>query len=267
MLLAVEVGNSNTLFGLYEHGEDRLQTAWRLTTERDRMPDEWLALLAALFAADGRRLEQVDAVVLSSVVPSVTTWLVAMTRQRLGLEPLVVSASLDLGIRLLVDEPRQLGADRLVDCIAAFARYGGPAIIVDLGTATTFDVISADGDYLGGAIATGVGTSLKALAANAAQLFNVELRLPERTMGTNTVDQLRSGIVLGHLALMEGIIARLRRELGAEAPVILTGGLAPIFAGASAVFAHHDPDLTLDGLRLIYRRLRPTNESGIAGAT
>ena len=183
MLLAVEVGNSNSLFGLYDHSRDELIAAWRLTTERDRMPDEWFALLAALFSAEDRSPNQVDAVIMSSVVPSVTTWLVAMARDRLGIEPIVVSADLDLGVRILVDEPRQLGADRLVDCMAAFARYGGPAIIVDLGTATTFDVISADGDYLGGAIAAGVETSLKALAANAAQLFAVTLGLPDRVIG------------------------------------------------------------------------------------
>ena len=261
MLLAIDVGNSNTLFGLYEHGEDQLVAAWRLTTERDRMPDEWFALLGVLLSAEGRVLTQVDAIILSSVVPGVTSWLAAMARDRLGIEPLIVSTDLDLGVRILVDEPSQLGADRLVDCIATFARYGGPAIIVDLGTATTFDVISEGGDYLGGAIAAGVETSLEALAANAAQLFTVALALPKQVIGKNTIDHLRSGIVLGHLAMMEGLIDRVRRELGADAPVVLTGGLAPLFVGASALFTHHDPDLTLYGLRLIYHRLSSTAAS------
>ena len=185
MLLAVEVGNSNTSLGLFADGDERLVANWRISTERDRMPDEWYALLAALFAADGRSLGEIDAVILSSVVPSVTTWLTEMTRRRLAIETIVVSAALDLGIRILVDNPREVGADRLVDTIAAYARYGGPAIIVDLGTATTFDVISDAGDYLGGAISTGVMTSLKALASNAAQLFAIELSLPDRTIGKN----------------------------------------------------------------------------------
>lgn len=254
MLLAAEVGNSNTLFGLYERDREALLASWRLSTERERMPDDWFALLASLFAAEGLHLDRVDGVVVSSVVPSVTGWLSAMARQRLGLTPLVVSAELDLGIRLLVDEPRQVGADRLADVVAAVARYGGPAIVIDLGTATTFDVVSAEGDYLGGAIAAGVGTSLKALSTNAAQLFAVELRLPERAIGKSTIEHLRAGIVLGHLAMLEGMVVRFRHELGAEAPAILTGGLAPLFAGASPLLQYHDPELTLRGLRLIHER-------------
>ncbi len=257
MLLAVEVGNSNTLFGLYGHEDDQLLRSWRLSTNRDRMGDDWLALLAALFTADGRALSEIDAVILSSVVPGITRSIVEMAQGRLGVEPLIVDADLDLGLRILTDNPREVGADRLVDSVAAFARYGGPAIVVDLGTATTFDVISADGDYIGGAIAAGLTTSLRALTAGAAQLFTVELTLPTRAIATNTIDHLRSGIVLGHLAMLEGMIARIRRQLGVDAPVVLTGGLAAIFAGASPLIAHHDPDLTLDGLQIIHRRLHP----------
>lgn len=255
MLLAVEVGNSNTLFGLYRTGEDGLLASWRLSTERERMPDEWFGLLASLFGAEKLRLGDVDGVIVSSVVPSVTGWLSAMSRERLGVEPVIVSAALDLGLRLLVEEPSQVGADRLADAVAAFARYGGPAIVIDLGTATTFDVISAEGDYLGGAIAAGVATSLKALSVNAAQLFAVELRLPERAIGKSTLEHLRSGIVLGHLAMLEGMVGRIRDELGVAATTILTGGVAPLFAGASPLLEHHDPELTLAGLRLIYGRL------------
>jgi type III pantothenate kinase len=254
MLLAVEVGNTNTTFGLFA-GPDMV-SSYRLSTERERMPDEWFALLAALLASDGQSLQEVDGAIVSSVVPSVTTWLVAMIRSRLGIEPVVVSGELDVGLGLDVDEPKQLGADRIVDCVAAFDRYGGPAIIVDLGTATTFDVIGPDGTYLGGAIAAGVGTSLRALAGNTAQLFNVELHMPRGVIGRNTADQLRAGIVTGHLALLEGMIARTRAELGANAIVIVTGGFAHLFAGKSPVFDHFDPDLTLNGLQLIYRRVR-----------
>ncbi|MDQ3654833.1 MAG: type III pantothenate kinase, partial [Chloroflexota bacterium] len=209
MLLAGEVGNSNTMFGLYDLQHAELVASWRLSTDRDRMPDDWFALLSSLFQAGGHALADVEAVILSSVVPPVTTALHSLAHNRLGVSPIVVDPTLDLGIRLLVEEPTKLGADRLVDCIAAYAKYGGPAIIIDLGTATTIDAISAIGDFVGGAIATGVATSLKALSANAAQLFNIELRLPDHTLGKNTVDQLQIGIVLGHLALLEGLVIRM----------------------------------------------------------
>jgi type III pantothenate kinase len=255
MLLAVEVGNTNTTFGLFSDSGD-LVSSYRLSTERERMPDEWFAMLAALLASDRHSLNEVDGVIVSSVVPSVTTWLVDMTRSRLGIDPVVVSGDLDVGLGLDVEEPRQLGADRIVDCVATFASYGGPAIIVDLGTATTFDVIDSDGTYLGGAIAAGVGTSLKALATNAAQLFNVELQMPEHVIGRNTADQLRAGLVAGHLAMVEGMIERTRAELGTDATVVITGGLAPLFVGRSPLLDHYDPDLTLNGLRIIYDRVK-----------
>jgi type III pantothenate kinase len=255
VLLALDVGNSNTLCGIYERDSPALRTSFRLSTDRDRMPDEWLALLTTMLAADGMRLGEFDAVIISSVVPGVTTWLLEMSRQRLRLEPVVVSAALDLGLRLRVGEPDKLGADRIVDCVAAFARYGGPAVVIDLGTATTVDVVSAEGDYLGGVIAAGIGTSLGALATNAAQLFNVELLLPDRTVGTTTVEQLRSGIVLGHLLMLEGIVGRIREEIRVAAPTVLTGGLAPLLAGKSPSFDHHDPNLTIDGLWMIHARV------------
>jgi type III pantothenate kinase len=255
MLLAVEVGNTNTTFGLFS-ASGELVASYRLSTERDRMPDEWFAILAALLASDGHSLRDVDGVIVSSVVPSVTTWLLEMAHNRLGIDPVVVSGELDVGLGLDVEEPRQLGADRIVDCVATFASYGGPAIIVDLGTATTFDVIGADGTYLGGAIAAGVGTSLKALATNAAQLFNVELHMPDHVIGRNTADQLRAGLVAGHLAMVEGMIERTRSELESDATVVITGGLAPLFAGRSPLFDHYDPDLTLRGLKIIYDRVK-----------
>jgi type III pantothenate kinase len=259
MLLAVDVGNTNTTFGLFT-ASGELTTAYRLSTERQRMPDEWYAMLAALLASDKHGLAEVDGVIISSVVPSVTTWLVEMTRNRLRIDPVIVTGDLDVGLDLDVDEPRQLGADRIVDCVAAFERYGGPAIIVDLGTATTFDVIDRNGAYKGGAIAAGVATSLQALASNTAQLFNVELHMPEAVIGRNTADQLRAGIVAGHLAMLEGMIGRTRAELGMDAQVIVTGGLAPLFADRSSLFDHFDPDLTLHGLRLIYDRVRAAND-------
>jgi type III pantothenate kinase len=249
------VGNSTTHCGLYDHGSPTLRGSFRLSTDRERTPDEWLALLAALMANDALHPGDIDAVIVSSVVPAVTGWLHEMCRRRLGITPLVVGPDLDLGIALQVDEPEKVGADRLVDCIAVQARYGGPAIVIDLGTATTFDVTDDAGNYLGGAIAAGVGTSLKALSGNAAQLFAVEMRLPDAAIGKTTADQIRGGIVLGHLAMMEGMIERLRAAISGGAVTVLTGGYAPLFAGRSPLFDHVDPDLTIDGLRMIWDRI------------
>lgn len=254
MLVGVDVGNTNTSFGIFdERGE--IAASYRLSTERERMPDEWFALLSTLLSSNDLTMDGVDRVIISSVVPAVTTWLGAMVRQRLGVEPIVVTGALDVGLGLDVEEPRQLGADRIVDCVAASERYGAPVIIIDLGTATTIDLVGSDGAYKGGAIAAGVGTSLKALAGNTAQLFNVELRMPERLIGRNTADQLRSGIVAGHLAMLEGMIAKTRSELGVPAPVVITGGLAPLFLEGPRFFDHYDPDLTLVGLRIIDERI------------
>lgn len=254
MLLAIEVGNTNTVFGLFAT-DGELLTSFRISTTRDRMPDEWFALLASLLASSSLDPQEIDSAIISSVVPSITPWLVEMARTRFGIEADVVSGRLDVGLTLDVEEPRQLGADRIVDCVAAIARYGAPAIVIDLGTATTFDVVDRNNTYRGGAIAAGVATSLKTLATNAAQLFNVELFLPDRVIGRNTGDQLRSGIVSGHLAMLEGMIARIDDELGERATVILTGGLSPLFADRSPRFDVVDPELTLEGLYLIHERL------------
>lgn len=254
MLLAIEVGNTNTVFGLFSARGD-LITVFRISTARDRMPDEWYAMLSALLASAGLSSAEIESAIVSSVVPSVTPWLLEMCSTRFGVDADVITGMMDVGIRLDVEEPRLLGADRIVDCVAAIARYGSPAIIIDLGTATTFDVVDRDNVYRGGAIAAGVATSLKTLASNAAQLFNVELFLPDRVIGRNTADQLRSGLVTGHLAMLEGMIARIDDELGERATVILTGGLSSLFAGRSPRFDIVDPDLTLGGLYLIHQRL------------
>jgi len=255
MLLAIDVGNTNTVIGLYDLAGDRRVASWRVATRADRMPDEWFALLAPLFAVEGRDPKAVRAVIVSSGVPSVTLWLGQMVRQRLGLEPMVVAIDLDLGFRVRTDNPREVGADRLANTAAAFARYGGPAVVVDFGTATNFDVISAEGDFIGGAIAPGLAISAEALAGRAAQLFTVALAMPTKAIGTNTVTNMQAGLALGYLGLLEGMITRIRRELGVEAPVIVTGGQGELFAHASPLITHYDPDLTLDGLHLIYRRV------------
>ena len=254
MLLAIEVGNTNTVFGLFAANGD-LATSFRVSTTRDRMPDEWYAMLSALLSTAGLTATEIHSAIISSVVPGVTPWLVEMCQSRFGVEADVITGATDIGMVLDVEEPKQLGADRIVDCVAAIARYGSPAIIIDLGTATTFDVVDRNNVYRGGAIAAGMATSLKSLATNAAQLFNVELYVPSHVIGRNTADQLRSGIVTGHLAMLEGMIERIDEELGERATVILTGGLSKLFEGRSIRFDVIDPDLTLAGLSLIHQRL------------
>ncbi|MDQ3514322.1 MAG: type III pantothenate kinase [Chloroflexota bacterium] len=257
MLLAVDVGNSNTVIGLCDSGaSEGVLEVWRLTTEAERMPDEWFSLLWPLLRARDLELTAIQDVVVSSVVPTVTGWFAAMCRHRLGIDPLVVSIDLDLGMRALVDRPSEVGADRLVNTVAAFHRYGGPAIVIDFGTATTFDVVSAEGNFIGGAIAPGLMISLEALTGRAARLFAVDLALPESAIGTNTVTNIQSGLVLGYLAMLEGMIGRIRAELGGTATTIATGGLARFFADATPMIDHHDADLIIDGLRLIHRRVR-----------
>ena len=254
MLLAIDVGNTNTVFGLFAADGD-LVASFRISTARDRMPDEWYAMLAALLGTAGLAGSEIRSTIISSVVPGVTPWLVEMCRARFGVEADVISGAMDVGITLDVEEPRLLGADRIVDCVAAISRYGAPAIIIDLGTATTLDVVDRNNVYRGGVIAAGMATSLKTLATNAAQLFNVSLFLPESVVGRNTADQLRAGIVTGHLVMLEGMIARIDEEIGERATVILTGGVAHVFAGRSLRFDVIDTDLTLDGLYLIHQRL------------
>lgn len=255
MLLAINANNTSSVFGLYDSAADRLISAWRVSTRRDRTPDEWYALLVSLFGSGGQQISDVDAVIIGSVVPGVTTWLRVMALNRLAIEPIIVSAALDLGFRALVDQPEDVGPDRLANTVAAFERHGGPAIVVDFGTATNFDVISADGDFLGGAIAPGLMVSLEALTARAARLFSVDMVLPERAVGTSTITNIQSGTVLGHLAMVEGMLERMQGEVGEGATVIATGGNAPIFAAVSTAIHHYAPNLTIDGLNLIYQRL------------
>lgn len=259
MLLAVDVGNTNTVFGLCDAAGSRVLATWRAATRRDRMPDEWYAILAPLLAGSGFAVQEIDAAIVSSVVPSVTRWLSAMCQERLNLDPIIVGVNLDLGLPILMDNPPEVGADRLVNSVAAYHRYGGPCIAIDFGTATNFDVVSAAGEYLGGALAPGMIIALEALANRAARLFSVDLVLPSRAIGKNTVEAMQSGLVLGYLAMIEGMVTRIQEELGEPATVIVTGGYAEIFAAASPLIAHHDPDLTIDGLRLVYQRVMAAN--------
>ena len=255
MLLAINVGNTHTKFGLYA-GAAR-QAGWRATTDREATGDDWGAGLATALAVRGQTLAAVRGCIIASVVPPVTAALVTMSARWLGTPALVVGPHLRLGIRLGGENPQAIGADRVVNGAAAFARYGGPCIVVDLGTATTVNAVDGAGTLLGGAIAPGLNTAASELYRRTAGLAVADPVVPRRVIGTSTERALQAGIVLGHLGPVEGLVARMDAELragGAPAPipVVATGGLARLLAPATPVFTHIDPDLTLDGLQMIY---------------
>lgn len=256
MLLTVDVGNTNTVFGVYELDTNRLLTTARASSRRDRMPDEWYAILAPVLGASGIDPVGISDMIISSVVPNVTRWLTEMGQERLHVEPIIVGIDLDLGIGIDYPNPREIGADRLVNSIAAVHKYGYPIISIDFGTAINFDIVDAQGNYVGGALAPGLVVALDAMVSRAARLFSVELALPERAIGKSTTSAIQSGVVLGYLSLLEGMITRIRAELDGDPTVIITGGYSEIFAGASPLIDHHEPDLTSEGLRLVYARVR-----------
>lgn len=256
MLLTADVGNTNTLFGLFEAGTDEPVVTVRASSRRDRMPDEWYAILAPTLAAQGVDISGITAVVISSVVPSVTRWLTFLSTSRFGAEPIIVSGSLDLGLPIDADNPPEVGADRIVNSLAAVHRYGAPVIVVDFGTALNFDVVDHRGHYLGGALAPGLVIALDAMTSRAAKLFAVDLEAPPSAIGRNTISAIQSGLVLGYISLVEGMIQRLAAELNGTPTVVVTGGYAELFAEHSSLIDHHDPDLTIDGLRLVWDRLR-----------
>jgi len=250
MLLAIDVGNTNVTVGVYR--DETLHATWRLATVHDRMPDEYGILLLQLFAHRALKPEDISGVAIASVVPRLTQVFREFSRAYVGIDPLIVDAGVKTGVRIRYESPRDVGADRVVDCAAVQHKYGGPACVVDFGTATTFDAISREGDYLGGAIAPGIGIAAEALFARAARLYRVEIAPPSRVIGTNTVMALQSGIFWGYVSLVEGLVARFRGELGADMKVIATGGLAEAVARETTVIQHVDPWLTLDGLKIVY---------------
>lgn len=257
MLLVVDVGNTTTVFGLVARDQDVPRVSWRLASTRDRTADEWFALVQPHLDRSGISGSTIDGMMVSSVVPAIGSSLVDLGRRYFEVEPATVGPHLDLGIRVDVDQPRETGADRLVNCAYAFSRFGGPTIVVDLGTATKIEAITADGVFGGGVIAPGLGLSLDALATRAARLYAVELILPDRAIGRNTVAAVQSGVVAGHLAMVEGMVARVTHELGGAARVVLTGGFSGALASASPIFTDYMPDLTLRGLAYLYRRNHP----------
>ena len=253
LLLALDVGNTNTVIGFFE-GDALVATA-RLTTARDRTADEHALFLRAVIEGKGRKVADVDDVIVSSVVPPQDFPIRAACRDAFGIDPLFVARGVKTGMRILYDHPGEVGADRIVNAVAAVARHGAPCIVVDFGTATTFDVVSAAGDYLGGVICPGPGISADALFSRAARLSRVDLHRPERVVGKNTAQSVQSGLFWGVVAQAEGLIARIRAELGEPAAkVVATGGLAPLYAAASTDLSLVDPDLTLRGLRILHER-------------
>jgi type III pantothenate kinase len=256
VLLVVDVGNTNTVFGLFENDSARVRTTARMSTRRDRMPDEWYAILAPVLASAKVSIDEISAMVISSVVPTVTRWLEEMGELHLGVKPMVVSVDLDLGIGIDYPQPREIGADRLVNSLAAWTKYGAPLISIDFGTAINFDVVDHRGNYVGGALSPGLFVALEAMTSRAARLFNVELVLPPSAIAHSTTEAIQSGVMLGYLSLLEGMIARIGRELEGQPTVIVTGGYGEIFAGASPLIDAWEPDLTIEGLRLVYERNR-----------
>jgi type III pantothenate kinase len=250
MLLAIDVGNTNIALGLFEG--DRPGPRWRVATDHARMPDEYGILLLDLLRHAGIAPGDVRSIAMASVVPSLTGTLVQACRTYLGRAPLVVDMGMKTGVRVRVEDMKQVGADRVVDAAAVQKLYGGPACIVDFGTATIFDAVSPEGDYLGGAIAPGIGIAAEALFQSAAKLPKVDLRRPPSAIGRNTVQSLQSGLVFGHVALVEGMVARFRAELGPRMKVIGTGWLVELIASETKVIEIVAPWLTLDGLRIVH---------------
>jgi type III pantothenate kinase len=266
MLLTLDVGNTNTVLGLYRLAPDELITHWRVSTLRTQTADEYGVLFLNLFAMRKVEATDVSAIIISSVVPPLESTLRQVCERYFNLKPMFVEPGIKTGMPILVDNPAELGADRLVNGVAAFAKYGGPCIVVDFGTATTFDVISGKGEYLGGVIAPGLAISAEALFARAARLSRVDVKKPTKVVGTNTVAHIQSGLYYGYIGLVDGILERMLNETrgpdsasdAAPPPprIIATGGLARLIVDDSRFIDTIDDMLTLDGLRLIYERNR-----------
>lgn len=254
MLLAIDAGNSNITLGVFE-GED-LIAQWRMITDHDKGGDEYAADLRNLLESTNVDLGKIDAVVIASVVPPLDQTLKQMVHECFRLTPLFVNHSLDTGLKILYDSPSDVGADRIVDAVAAVTKYGAPCIVVDFGTATTFNVVNAAGEYLGGVIAPGLMISAEALFLRAAKLPRVEIKQPEKVIGSSTVGAMQSGLYHGYAGLVDGVLEKMIAEMNTEPRVIATGGLASLIANASRFIEKVDSTLTLDGLRLVYERTR-----------
>jgi type III pantothenate kinase len=254
MLLAIDCGNTNTVFAIFDN-DGRKRGEWRSSTDHNRTADEFGMWLIQLMRLESLAPEQVTAAILATVVPATLFSLKTMCGKYFRCVPMVIGEpNVDLGLKVLVDHPDEVGADRLVNAVAANETYRGPMIVIDFGTATTFDIIDAEGSYYGGVIAPGVNLSAEALHMAAAKLPRVAIGRPERVIGKSTVQAMKSGIFWGYVGMVEGLVARIEKEFGASMDVVATGGLAPLFTKATDRIKHSDQDLTMRGLLSIYRR-------------
>ncbi len=253
MLLAIDVGNTETVLGVFKG--DELTWHWRMATVHDRTADELALMFGGFLEQQGLSFtKQVTGVVIASGVPSVSVALRDMTERYFHFSPIVVEPGVKTGIPILIDNPREVGPDRVVNALAAFTKYGGPSIVVDFGTATNFDVVSAKGEYVGGAIAPGIQISVESLTFRAARLPRIEIVAPKAVIGKNTNDAMQSGLVWGTVSEIEGMIERIEEELEAEPTVVATGGLAAVIVPLTDLVDHHEPWLTLEGLRLVFEK-------------
>jgi len=252
MLLVIDVGNTNTGLGVYDGA--RLLVSWRLTSRREQTADEYGVFIQALLQTRGIDPRRVTPDALSNVVPPVQQTLEWMCQQYFGVVPFTVEPGVNVEMPLLVENPREVGSDRVVNAVAALARYGAPLIIIDFGTATTFDCVSPRGEFLGGAIAPGLQAAAEALTSRAARLYRVELVRPKEAIGRDTVTNLQSGLVYGYAGLVDGLVERLKGEMEGDPTVVATGGLAPLIRDVARSIQHVNPDLTLEGLHLIWER-------------
>lgn len=251
MLLAIDVGNTNVTMGVFR--EEELVATWRLATDTHKLPDEYGLLIRSLLPIKGVAPQDVHSIAICSVVPPLTQVFEELSSTYFGFPPLVVGTGTRTGVRILYENPRDVGADRVVDAAAAYSLYGGPVIVVDFGTATVFDAISRDGDYLGGAIASGIALTAEALYERTSQLRRVELIPPKTAIGRNTAAAIQSGILFGHVGMVEAMVRRFKAEIGDDTKVVATGGMASLIQKETSIFDAVNMDLTLIGLRLIYQ--------------
>ena len=254
MLLTIDIGNTNLALGLYEGG--KLGAHWRLATDHNRMPDEYGLQFLGLLQNAGKTIKDIQGVSLASVVPPLTGRVIQACREYLKQEPLVVDAGVKTGIKIRYEDPKAVGADRICDAVAVMKLYGGPACVVDFGTATTFNAVTRDGEYLGGAITAGINLAAEALYTRAAKLPRIDLQVPPSVIGRNTVHAMQSGLLFGYVSMVEGMVGRFRSELGGDMKVVATGGLAEVVAKETTVIDVIAPWLTLEGLRLIWEMNR-----------
>lgn len=252
MLLALDVGNTNIVIGLFE--DDKLIYDWRIATLKDRTSDEYGIILKNLFAHNKLEGSTIEGIIISSVVPPVMPALQRMSAQYFDVEPMVIGPGIKTQIAIKTENPREVGADRIVNAVATLHKYGAPAIVVDYGTATTFCVINKKSEYVGGCITPGIGISTEALFKHAAKLPRIELAKPEKIVGRNTVSSMQSGLIYGYLGQLEGLIKKISEETNEQYTVVATGGLAPLIAAESTLVNHIDPYLTLEGLRILYHK-------------